>query len=831
MSAEYIKVKTPGGASAQGKPRVYFTCHADDFERSFDKICDKIFAAQNCAVYYTPDMNFIIPEENRATDMERMNLFVIPVSLKLLTTPNRAMDFDFKYAIEKHIPVLPIMIEPGLDPIYSRKDKFGSRQYLDMATFDSTAISFEEKLKKYLSAVLIDDKTAERVRAAFDAYIFLSYRKKDRHYANELMRLIHKNPVCRDIAIWYDEFLTPGEDFNDAIEKALDKSELFALLVTPNLINEKNYVQTTEYPAAKKAQKDILPAEMEPTDKKELQKQYKDIPDCVNAHDDEEFRRRLLESVREIALMENDEDPEHNFLIGLAYLEGIDVEVDRQRALELITKSAEDELPEAMEKLRDMYHDGAGVQLSYQEALKWAKRIVDYNKRKYGEESEETIKALGNLAFYYSKDGQYQEALKINEKVYPLCLKTFDEEHPHTLTSLSNLASTYSKLGQHKKALELNIKAYELSCKVLGEEHPDTLNSLNNLAGTYGELGQHKKALELNIKAYELRCKVLGEEHPDTITSLNNLAGTYGELGQHKKALKLGTKAYELSCKVLGEEHPDTLNSLNNLAGTYGELDQHKKALKLGTKAYELRCKVLGEEHPDTLTSLNILAGTYSKSGQHKKALKLGTKAYELRCKVLGEEHPDTLNSLNNLALTYGDLGQYKKALELNTKAYELHCKVLGEEHPDALTSLNNLAGTYSKLGQYEKALELNTKAYELRCKILGEEHPDTLTTLNNLAYSYCEIGEYDISVELFEKCFSLCKKVHGETSAATLNTYSNLAKAYNAAGNYEKALSICDEIAECGAELSEKIIKELAGIYEKHGFKDKAEALRARLY
>lgn len=52
---------------------------------------------------------------------------------------------------------------------------------------------------------------------------------------------------------------------------------------------------------------------MEPTDKEELQRQYKDIPDCVNAHDDEEFKRRLLESVKKIALMENDEDLEYIF--------------------------------------------------------------------------------------------------------------------------------------------------------------------------------------------------------------------------------------------------------------------------------------------------------------------------------------------------------------------------------------------------------------------------------------------------------------------------------------------------------------------------------------
>ena len=701
MSVEYLKVKTAGGASAQGKPRVYFTCHPDDFSRSFDKICEKLFEAQDCAVYYTPDMDFIIPEENRATDMERMNLFVIPVSLKLLTTPNRAMDFDFKYALEKHIPVLPIMTEPGLDPVYSREDKFGSRQYLDMVTTDSTAISFEEKLKKYLSAVLVDDETAKRVRAAFDAYVFLSYRKKDRHYANELMRLIHKNPICRDIAIWYDEFLTPGENFNDAIEKALEKSDLFALLVTPNLVNEKNYVQTTEYPKAKKANKDIFPVEMEATDKEELQRQYKDIPACVNTNNSGEFRRRLLDSVSRFALMENDDDPEHNFLIGLAYMEGIDVEVDRRRALELITGAAEAELLEAMRKLCDMYRDGTGVELNYKEALKWAKRTADY------------------------------------------CIREYGAEHPDTLTALNNLAVVYSQLGRYDKALKLSIKLYTIRCRILGEEHHETLTSLGALASAYSGLGKHERALYFCKKAYKLRCKACGEEHPDTLASLNGLAVTYGNLGQHEKALELDKKVYELSCKVLGEEHPDTLILLGNLAIAYGDLGQYEQAFELHKKAYELCCEVRGEEHPDSLTALNNLALAYRGLGRYEKAFELHKESYELHCKVLGEEHPDTLISLGNLAIAYGDLGQYEQAFELLKKTYELRCKVLGEGHPYTLASLDRLAElAYFDLYQYEKALELVRKAYELRCKVFGKKQPDTIRTREILIALNSDIDE-----------------------------------------------------------------------------------------
>ena len=208
-----------------------------------------------------------------------MQLFVVPVTTKLLTKENRAMDVDVPFASENHIPVLPLMQEGGLDDMFNKK--FGDLQYLDKHNTDPTAIPYDEKLTKYLESVIVGDELSKKVRAAFDAYIFLSYRKKDRKYAQELMKLIHSNPLCRDIAIWYDEFLTPGENFNDAIRAALEKSELFALAVTPNLINEINYILTTEYPMACEMGKKILPAEMEATDRDKLGELYTNLPELI----------------------------------------------------------------------------------------------------------------------------------------------------------------------------------------------------------------------------------------------------------------------------------------------------------------------------------------------------------------------------------------------------------------------------------------------------------------------------------------------------------------------------------------------------------------------
>jgi len=259
-----FKVETKNKVDIDKKPRVYFTCHPEDFEKHFKKICDDIFKTHDCAIYYTEDMTDVIAEDEKETDLGRNNLFVIPVTFKLLTTPNRAMDEDIPYALKEHIPVLPIMMEPGIDKFYSKPDKFGELQYLNPYSSDLTEISYEEKLKKYLESVLVSNKLAKRIREAFDAYIFLSYRKKDRKYANELMRLIHSNPECRDIAIWFDEFLTPGESFKDNIEEIMDDCKLFTLLVTPQLLEKDidddgkerdNYVLSTELPLARKKKK------------------------------------------------------------------------------------------------------------------------------------------------------------------------------------------------------------------------------------------------------------------------------------------------------------------------------------------------------------------------------------------------------------------------------------------------------------------------------------------------------------------------------------------------------------------------------------------------
>ena len=592
-----FKVETKNKIDIDKKSRVYFTCHPEDFEKSFKKICDDILKTHDCAIYYTEDMAEVIAEDEMQVDLGRNNLFVVPVTFKLLTTPNRAMDEDIPYALKEHIPILPIMMEPGIDEFYSKPDKFGEMQYLNPYSTDLTEISYEEKLKKYLESVLISDELAKRVRAAFDAYIFLSYRKKDRKYANELMRLIHSIPECRDIAIWFDEFLTPGESFKENIEKILDDCKLFTLLVTPQLLEKfvdkngeewDNYVLSTELPLARKKKEekgtDILAVEMEKTDKDALSKiSIEDYTNPENA----DFRARLLETISRMAITTNN-TPEHNFLIGLAYLEGIDVEVDRGRAVELITLAAEFNLPEAMKKITSMYIDGVAVLRNYKKANEWQKRIVNfydvsYLKSPNNDNGWEYAFSMYKLANMYSSDGNESAEIYFDRTIK--CCEKFYEKYVNTdyLVLMHSSLLDFGCFLMNKKDFTLNphIPIFFMKSKEIANKLIETINFESGalqLAQSYRQLGHYSHAVKNSSQAIKYFLSAINTNEKLSKQTFNlkrkkcialdyrNIADViYGdERYPLYEALEYYLKAYKLD-QELSEIAPDDMKILNAL--------------------------------------------------------------------------------------------------------------------------------------------------------------------------------------------------------------------------------------------------------------------------
>lgn len=137
-------------------PKIYFSCHPDDFGDYFDMICEDIFRTMNCAVYYESEWAVPAREKELEELLSSMQLFVIPLTNRYLEEESRSIESEYGFAMEQHIPVLPIAVEPGLEGKFAaRLDQiragYGQIQILNRCCADDTEIPYEKKLADYLS--------------------------------------------------------------------------------------------------------------------------------------------------------------------------------------------------------------------------------------------------------------------------------------------------------------------------------------------------------------------------------------------------------------------------------------------------------------------------------------------------------------------------------------------------------------------------------------------------------------------------------------------------------------------------------------------------------
>ncbi|MDO5479517.1 MAG: hypothetical protein Q4G23_10195, partial [Clostridia bacterium] len=176
------------------KAGIYFCCHHKDLKKYLDVIASDILEKENCCIWYK-ESGDILADEAFSEELARMDMFAVPVTKNLIKTEDGAAKAEIDFAIQRKIPVLPIIVENVSVKLFN--EKFGDIQCLDRNESDSTALSYSKKLGDFLEKVIVSEKLRNEIRENFEGNIFLSYRKVDRAYATKLMRLIHKEEALR----------------------------------------------------------------------------------------------------------------------------------------------------------------------------------------------------------------------------------------------------------------------------------------------------------------------------------------------------------------------------------------------------------------------------------------------------------------------------------------------------------------------------------------------------------------------------------------------------------------------------------------------------------
>ena len=338
----------------KSKPKIWVTGHPNNFRAHFNNIEMDILLIQSCD-FYSSCLAFWPTPEDKFFVLSSMQLVVVPVTKEFLAD-NTDADDEISFARNEGIPILPICMEQIPEPLY--RSKFGRIQYLKRTVNDSTEIPYAVKLSNYLECIFPSDLQVEAIKQSFDAHIFLSYRKKNRYLANQLMHNIHQIESFRDIAIFYDELLKPGEEFNIAIMEHLINCDLFVLLATKELLEPNNYVLREEYPAAKRHNRKMLGVRANYYNSRLFSAYFRGLS-CVEITSHYAIEKHIRKKLGKQRLRWNT-TPEHDFLIGLAYFNGICLEVDHYRGIQLITKAAVLGVQEAIDYLSNIYWANTG---------------------------------------------------------------------------------------------------------------------------------------------------------------------------------------------------------------------------------------------------------------------------------------------------------------------------------------------------------------------------------------------------------------------------------------------------------------------------------------
>ena len=714
----YLSVITRSEYTSLGKPKVFISCYKSNNRTYAELIASWILKIRNYAVYYpTSDENFY---HEAPFVLEQMQCFVIPIFPMSEEFDKRSIE-NFYYAKRHNIPVFIVLMEGSSDKqLYEQFEaQYGSVQMLSPYDNDSTKIPFMQQLEHFFQDSMHDDlenyqkyqtegffvqDLKKDIISAFRGNIFLSYRKKNRKYLNEIARILHSNNKLVDIMLWYDEYLTLGENYTHILQEQIQNADIILLVVTPDIFEDENYVLINEYPQSVAYGKRILAVEAEPVDEQKLYVYYPEIDFLFRRDDITYLSDFLSEFFEEDKGYQEKIEGKRAYILGKAYYEGLFVEINRERGLQYIRSAANDNYIPAIKWMITACKSGTGVIVDPKQQLFWQGKLEDtseYNLKKY---QSGTIINENNLfqsyeqkGDLYLREGEFDNALK----AYELMLKYAWQIHnksgeflrqafiSYVILSYYKVANAYKYIQDYESA-ESNLK---IALSLYDEENASTVslggNSvISSIWNLYGMLEYDKRSYKKAIS-----CFMQSQEYLNTGGALHFLS---------KSELQIKCENLEFLGKIYNK-----CNDLNRSYKYYMEfLDTSLQ--------YE-------KEYPDAVDAMKCVMRAYSVVGDFfilsnyvEEALINYQKALNYARTVDKKENSmasrqEMINSFINLGKTY----YFKKAYSDSWNLFQKAAKAI-DEYNLYNDSVVNFLDLYSYSGNimYVRSMQAHARDY-----------------------------------------------------------------------------------------------------------------------
>ena len=269
----------------------------------------------------------------------------------------------------------------------------------------------------------------------------------------------------------------------------------------------KNYVQREEWPRAaqNKAEEKRILVEAENTDHEKLSQEMDPPVTSPIPVGDREMLRAAILRARLLDGTLKAPTARQKYLLGMAYLSGIRVEKDEERALRLLNEAADSGCGEAALQLGFMYLARVGVERDNDAALRWKERAFNLADQQFLTDAVSALELAHAVSF--GSDG--------------LVLMEYATDHPE---KARDVCRRMRAMLQHapenaidREAKQVRLAETWLEASNIHFEKPVTLSK--------EELAEHRESVETGLQLLNA-LPSLDEE------GQYQLAGGYGELAR-----------------------------------------------------------------------------------------------------------------------------------------------------------------------------------------------------------------------------------------------------------------------------------------------------------
>ncbi|MBP5304011.1 MAG: tetratricopeptide repeat protein, partial [Clostridia bacterium] len=453
------------------------------------------------------------------------------------------------------------------------------------------------------------------------------------------------------------------------------------------------------------------------------------------------LEKALQDAFGRLSLQEKNSSPEHLYCIALAYLGGIDVEVDHERALDLMTRASNGGHLDATKKLVSMYTNGEGVARSYQKAIAIQVDFVKHLEKMY--EAFEAIRKVPTYAEeLYTLSTLYERShSQTLQKETLVKLKDVCDQYNQSwkdvykMAAILGLGELANEQGNYQEARQYFLESIFECEKGMKQGLTGEALFYARSCLMMGSLGQKYNDLEI-AKEYYKRAISIADEYREKLDFERTYLVAYLQLGNVETSLGNLSEAEALFQKA--EACIATLQKEGNdvEAGALGLL-QRRKELQI-EQEYQKELQGIWQDYHRNMSSnpeqdakefqtmqkrIEDLNARKKEAVSHddeieKQKEQLQALEEEVSTTEIEDQRKLAVGKMS-LGITYIGNQQYAEAEEPLTTAVNFYEKYIST-HPDAdaeiylVGSMNALSQVYEKTGRLQEAKICDEKVLNL---------------------------------------------------------------------------------------------------------------------